>query len=87
MDNLPAPLAAAFTSGTPMQQMLGQVLDELGGLDFVVNWAEECPGDFMRLLMAATPSPTAGGSGGTHIHVHPALAPGPLDIEGEVVEG
>ena len=56
--NLPAPLAEAFSNGTPMQQMLGQVLEELGGISFVVDWAEESPGEFMRLVMAATPPPS-----------------------------
>lgn len=87
-DNLPARLTeqeilAPFMDGTPMQKLLGRTLDELGGLDFVVGWAEENPSDFMRLVMAANPPPqqsSHGGNGGVHIHMPPGLGPGPLDI-------
>jgi hypothetical protein len=87
LSNLPAPLAESLGQGTPMQQVFGMVLQELGGIDFMVDWAEEAPGEFIRLLVAQSGPvgvPTAGG-GGTHIHLHPALSQGPLDIEGEVV--
>lgn len=87
LDNLPPALADAFANGSPMQQMLGLVLNELGGTDAIVDWAEENMSDFMRLIMAANPAPVqaTGSSGGTHLHIHPALAAGPLDIQGEVV--
>ena len=86
-DQLPAPLAAAFAEGSPMQQLLGRVLNELGGVDAVVDWAEENMNDFMRLLMAASPPPAGpqipGIQNNTHLHVHPALVPGPLDVVSE----
>ena len=84
--NLPAPLVEAFENGTPMQQMLGRVLEEVGGMDFMVDFAEENPGEFMRMLMAANPPPVQShkaGGGGIHIHVPPTLAPGPLDVVSE----
>ena len=74
--------------GSPLQQLLGDVLDELGGIDFIVGWAEENPSEFMRILVAASgPTPTAPGTPGApnssavlNLHLHPALAPGPLDV-------
>ena len=87
LGNLPPALADAFANGSPMQQMLGLVLNELGGTDAIVDWAEENMSDFMRLIMAVNPAPvqSSGSAGGTHLHIHPALAAGPLDIQGEVV--
>ena len=71
-----------------MQQLLGEVFEELGGIDFVTDWAEENPGDFMRIMMAANPPPIAGpgvSGGAVHLHMHPALAqPGPLDGTGRL---
>jgi hypothetical protein len=83
----------AFEQGTPMQRLMGQVLEELGGIDFLVDWAEENPGEYVRILMAANPAPQqiatpAGGAGngsGIHLHVHPALAPTSLD-GGRIIE-
>jgi hypothetical protein len=72
----------AFTAGSPMQRLLGAVYEELGGLDFVLGWAEDNPGDFMRMLMAANPvsMPGQGNNASTlNLHVHPGLVPGPLD--------
>ena len=86
LKNLPAPLAEAFTSGSPMQQMLGAVLDELGGIDFVVDWAEEYPGEFMRLVMAANPPPVQQqrqAQPNISLNIHPGLKPGPLDVVAE----
>ena len=71
-----------------MQQLLGATLERLGGMDFVQDWAEEHPSEFMRLLMAANPDTTAKASGGQtiNLNLHPALAPGPLD-KGVTIEG
>lgn len=81
----------AFAAGSPMQQMFGAVLDELGGLDFVTNWAEDNPDSFMRLLMAANPAPIQnphGGGGSTiNIQLPDALRPGPLDITPTTIDG
>jgi len=73
-------LIAAFEQGTPMQRLLGSTLERLGGLDFVEEWAEQNPSEFMRMLMAASPQPAGGGSSQTiNLNMHPALAPGELD--------
>ena len=77
-DNLPA----AFTEGkTPMQQLLGRTLERLGGMDFVQEWAEDNPSDFMRMLLSAHPTaqPNSGGNQTLNLNLHPARAPGPLD--------
>lgn len=81
-------IVAAFDAGSPMQRLLGNTLDRLGGMDFVQEWAEEYPSDFMRLLMAANPSvsgPPAGGNQ-VNVNIHPSLTPGPLDVVGEVLD-
>ena len=74
----------AFDAGSPMQRLFGAVLDELGGVEFVVTWAEENPDSFMRLLLAANPVPVSGpGSPANtqiNLNMHPGLAPGPLDV-------
>jgi hypothetical protein len=80
--NLPATVAEELKEGSPMQRLLGETLEELGGVDFMVNWAEDYPGDFVRVLLAvsnagARNAPAAGNT--NVINVHPALAPGPLD--------
>lgn len=88
-DNLPAKLSEAqilapFNEGSPMQKLLGRVLEEVGGIEFIVDWAEEHPGEFMRMVMAANPpAPTghpAQQSTGVHIHLPEGLGPGPLDV-------
>lgn len=66
---------------TPMQGLLAETLDRLGGMDFVQEWAEDNPNEFMRLLAAAFPAPQQPSGGQTiNLNMHPALAPGPLDI-------
>lgn len=88
-DNLPAlveeQILEEFDKGSPFHRMLGHTLMELGGLDFVANWAEENPTQFMNMLMAcSTPPPSAAPQQqrdtGIHIHMPPGLGPGPLDI-------
>lgn len=76
-------LITTLQQGTPMQQLLGTVFQEVGGMDFMVEWAEEFPTEFIRIMMAANPPPIQNpqGKGDTNINLvmHPALAPGPLD--------
>ena len=89
-DTLPATvqkdIIQAFDKGSPMQRLLGATLERLGGIDFVQDWAEENPSEFMQLLMSANPAPGGGSSGNTvNLNMHPALAPGPLD-RGKVYE-
>lgn len=78
---------ALLSTDTPMQRVLATVLEELGGIDFIVEWAEEYPGEFMRMVMAANhvpnQAPSATPSGGVHLHVHPSLQAGPLDVVSE----
>jgi len=81
---MPSPIDA-FQEGTPMQKLLGRTLEELGGLDFVVEWAENNPDGFMRLMLAVNPSPQTHGGGGVqgpviNLNLPQGLGPGPLDI-------
>ena len=82
-DKLPA-LRDAFADASPLHQMFIDTLDELGGLDFMVGWAEENPNQFMEILIRLAPpvsSPTGSSAGGqvVNLNLHPGLAPGPLD--------
>jgi hypothetical protein len=90
-DGLPAvtnkELVAQFIDGSPMQRLLGATLERLGGIDFVQEWAEENPSEFMRLLMAAHPGGGGGSSTNTiNLNMHPALSPGVLDRGGSTIE-
>jgi len=74
----------------PVHGMLGRVYQRIGGEDFVADWAEMYPGQYMKLLVGTTPGmqPMSPFQGDVHLHVHPALAPSPLDepyIDAEVV--
>ena len=55
-----------------------------GGLTrALLEWAEENPGQFFNLMMKASPPPQSNAKGGglsLTLALHPALAPGPLDI-------
>jgi hypothetical protein len=83
-DNLPAVQAereilATFNAGTPMQRLMGLVLDECGGVNFLVNWAEEYPNEFVQVLMAANPTAAQSSSNTLNLNLHPSLSAGPLD--------
>jgi hypothetical protein len=77
-----SPLQQLATEGTPFQRLLGQTLIEVGGLDFMAEWAEDHPEQFMRVVMAAHPAAVTGGGGGgatLNITLPPGCGPGPLD--------
>ncbi len=83
---LPTPANSnPFRDGSPMQQILGQALAELGGIEFIKSWAEENPDGFIRLLAAASPPPSpqpqAGGGPTINQNLPAGLAPGPLDAK------
>jgi len=88
----PATLAEANAGSHPLFRMMGEALEELGGVDFIATWAEENPGDFMRLMVSTIPNQTQGGprtqgaATNFNINLHPGLAPGPLDGMGPVVD-
>lgn len=82
LKDLPAPLAQEFAAGTPMQRLFGTVLNELGGVSFLAEWAEEYPTQFVQIMVAQFPGVAAAaptGGTGTNIHIHPSLSPSPLD--------
>lgn len=70
------------TQGSPIQRLLGETLNELGGVDFLVEWAEDYPDQFMRILLAANPALLPGGNSGPTINLNlpPGCGPGPLDV-------
>lgn len=79
----PATMEQANANSHPFHRMLGKTLLDLGGEDFIADWAEEHPSEFMRLMMATVPPQQPAGSKGSNainINLHPGLAPGPLDV-------
>lgn len=57
----------------------------VGGMEHLVQFAQDDPATFYRLLTKMTPgmSPTSSINGDINITVNPALSPTSLDIEGE----
>jgi hypothetical protein len=67
----------------PFHESLANVYEQMGGDDALLEWAEENPGQFFNLMMKASPPPQSNAKGGglsLTLALHPALAPGPLDI-------
>jgi hypothetical protein len=56
MSNLPA-LRDALKDAPVFHQILGEILDELGGMPFLVDWAEQNPTIFVQMLAAAAMPP------------------------------
>ena len=83
--SMPA-IKKALNTGHPLHAMLAEVLEDLGGIDFITDWAEENPSAFMNILMSAVPSMPNTGRTNTH-HVHIAMPEGvkqgPLDVVDE----
>lgn len=86
-DTLPATrveqeVMQSFDAGSPLQRMFGETLRRVGGMDFLQEWAEDNPSDFVRILVAVNPSAVQQPSGGNQVNVniHPSLTPGPLDV-------
>lgn len=79
-----SPIRQLVEEGSPIQRLLGETLKELGGIDFLVDWAEDYPEQFMRILMAANPTAVLQGpnsSGPTiNLNLPPGCGPGPLDV-------
>jgi hypothetical protein len=67
----------------PFHEELACVYEQMGGQDALLEWAEENPGKFFDLMMKASPPPQSNPKGGglsLTLALHPALAPGPLDV-------
>lgn len=90
----PATVKEAFQGSHPIHRALGDAFEQLGGVSFLTDWAEQNPTDFVKILLALAPPPTNHGpnpspsapatTGGLHLHLHQGLAPGPLD--GVIIE-
>jgi hypothetical protein len=74
-----------LSSQCAVHGLLGEVFAEVGGKEFVVDWAQENPGAFIKLLVGATPSlqPMNTIQGDVNLHVHNTLGPTELDVVGE----
>ena len=85
MSQLPA-LKDALSKAPIFHQMLGEILEELGGMDFLVDWAESNPTAYVQMLMAAaTPPAHPGGGNSSALHLRLEMPAGiqasPLDGE------
>lgn len=73
----------------PLHAHFAQAYENLGGLQYLEDFAEENPGQFLTMFLRLAPLPQQKGGGSTsgnvQVHIHPALAAGPLDVEGSVV--
>lgn len=74
-------LSTALTAQHAMHGILASVFERVGGEDFIVRWATDHPGPFIKLLVGATPGlqPQTGFQGDVNLHIHHTLAPSKLD--------
>lgn len=74
-------IKAALGAQHALHGMFADVLHDLGGKDFVLNWAKENPGRYLNLLVKMTPNliPTSGMQGDINLTVNNALLPTALD--------
>ncbi len=79
-----------LASQNALHGMFGEVFLELGGKDFLKDWAREHPDRFITLLSKMTPNliPQHGMQGDVNITINNSLGATPLDdIEGgEVID-
>ena len=77
---------AQLRSQHGLHGVLANVFDSLGGEDFILEWAEDNPGPFIKLLFAATPTmqPVSGVQGDVNLIVHHTLGPTSLDDEKDI---
>lgn len=74
----------------PFHERLALVYEQMGGDQALLDWAVENPSRFYEMMMKASPPPQgAKGGGGLNLTLalHPALAPGPLDVGGITIDG
>ena len=74
-------IKAALGAQHAIHGMFADVLSDLGGKDFVLEYARDNPGRFLMMLVKMTPNlmPTTGFQGEVNLHVHNDLAPSELD--------
>lgn len=67
----------------PLAQMFGEVLEDLGGKEYIKEWAVDNQKGFLTLMTKMTPSltPHTGHQGDVHLHVHQTLGRTALDGE------
>lgn len=67
----------------PFHADMAEAYERMGGIEALQEWAEDNPGKFFELMMKAAPPPQQTPKGGglsLTLALHPALAPGPLDV-------
>jgi hypothetical protein len=71
----------------PLHEYFALTFEAVGGLAYLQEFAEDNPKEFLTMFakMAPPPQPQQGKGGGLSLTLalHPALAPGPLDITPE----
>ena len=70
-----------LSSQNALHSMFANVLDRMGGEDFLNEWAEDNPTRFLNLMVKMTPGlmPTASLTGDINIRIHNDLGPSSLD--------
>ena len=67
----------------PFHAILADVFERIGGIEAMVDWAEDNPHQFYQMMAKAAPPPQHGkGGSGTNVNVilPQGLGPGPLDV-------
>ena len=74
-------LKAALGAQHAMHGMFADVLEELGGKEFILNYARQNPGRYLMMLVKMTPNlmPTSGMQGDINLTVNSNLLPTELD--------
>jgi hypothetical protein len=84
----PTTVSEAFQHSHPLHRAFAKVWEELGGGDFLRDWAEDHPTEFVNVMLRLTPAPNTplgAKENSMHLHVHPGLQAGPLDGGDKVV--
>ena len=76
-----------LSAQSAVHEVFGEVFEELGGRDFLLEWAKQNPTPFVKLLAGMSPGlmPTQGMQGDINITINNSLGKTPLD--GHVMEG
>jgi len=87
MSKPPATIAETLKNQHSLHGLMGEVFEELGGKDYLLEWAEDNPDKFIPMLLKlAPPAIPKGQQGSIHLHVHSDLQPGALDVAGVTID-
>tara|TARA_R110000803_G_scaffold134340_2_gene201419 strand:+ start:1054 stop:1341 length:288 start_codon:yes stop_codon:yes gene_type:complete len=79
-------LQKQLKSQNAIHALFGEVFEDMGGREFLKEWAEDNPSRFISLFVKMVPGliPTSSLTGDIRISIHNDLGPSPLDGEREI---